>query len=792
MSATSKATTRISLDIRGMTCSACVNRLETAFLKTEGVESALVNLPLEKANLVVDSHLIDIDSLRSVVEKTGFDVGTRRREFFVKGMTCSACVSRVESALLNVPGILAVDVNLAVEKATVEILTHAANDDQITDAVDRAGYRLIAPSNDELRLRDEERTDDKETRLLIVACLICIPFMVQMFAQFFDWEEVHMMPAAELVLASILQLFIGARFYRSAFNALRGKTANMDVLVVLGTTAAYLISWYLMLNLGEAAEGELYFEASALILTFVLIGKRLERRAKRATTSAVRELMDLRPPIVRLESESGDWEERPVSELKRGTQFEVRPGDRLAADGRVIEGLSTVDESVLTGESAAVTKQVNDSVFEGTINIDGRLVIETTALAEDSTLQKIVYAIENAQQGKLNVQRLVDKVSAIFAPVVIGIALVVFAAWSLMTGDLEMSLINAVSVLVIACPCALGLATPTAIVAGTGIAAKLGVLYKDVHSVEVAQRVTAIAFDKTGTLTTQQPSIEISGTASRIDRFDALAIAASLQSQSEHPIAQAFVNHASDEHISLRTITNFESFVAEGVSARIDDQVYWLGNERLMRRADVLLDESNATEQVFLATRGEIVAEFKVVDTVRPEAKQAIDKLTALGIDTHLISGDSEERTKVIAGELGISNYQSRLRPEEKVELIQRLGESGQVVGMVGDGVNDAPALARADLGIAMSTGTGVSLEVAPVTLMRNDLGLVATTIQVSQVTFKKIKQNLFWAFIYNVIMLPLAALGFLTPTFAGAAMALSSVSVVCNSLLLRLWKPNH
>ena len=780
---------RVSLDIQGMTCSACVSRLERAFQRTDGIASAMVNLPLEKATLIFDPNHLDLSDIREVVEKTGFDIGTESREFFVEGMTCGACASRVEAALLNVPGVLTAEVNLALEKARVKAISHAVNIDRLVEAVTRSGYQLLAPSDSQTATRETERKEDSERRLLIIAGLICIPFLVQMVAQFLNWEDIHMMPAAEVVLASIIQLLVGIRFYKSAFNALKGGTANMDVLVTLGTSSAYFFSWYLMVSLGEAAEGELYFEAAALILTFVLLGKQLEARAKKATTSAIRELMDLRPPTTRIQNEAGQWVECSVNELVLGTHFEVRPGDRLPADGIVRQGLSSLDESLLTGESMPAVKSEGDAVFEGSINIEGRLIVETTALGSESTIQKIIDAVENAQHGKLNVQRLVDRVSGVFAPVVIGIALVAFIAWLSVSGNLEIALINAVSVLVIACPCALGLATPTAIVAGTGVAARAGVIFKDIHSVELAQRVNLIAFDKTGTLTTKEPSISEITTTSSLQRQEVLAIAASIQSQSEHPLARAFVDAANREHVNLLEIEDFESYVAEGVSATIAETRYWVGNERILKRVGLAADiESNG--DLYLVANSDVLAQFEVKDSLRDEAKVAVQKLSDLNISTQLISGDTEIKSRLVAQQLGMTEYQARLKPEEKVIAIEQLSESGKVVGMVGDGVNDAPALARADLGIAMGNGAGVALNVAPVTLMRPDLRLVATAIEASIVTFRKIKQNLFWAFLYNVVMLPLAALGFLTPTLAGVAMALSSVSVVCNSLLLRRWKP--
>ena len=783
---------RVALDIEGMTCSACVARLEKAFKRFDGIEKANVNLPLEKATLVLDPTIVAFEDLKAIVERTGFDLGIQSRIYFVDGMTELEHAAQVEAALFNVPGVFVADVNYVEQRVQVSFVVHSVSDALLQEVVAKTGFTLLAPTANASATREAERTDDREKRFLVVACLICVPFLVQMFAQFLGWEEIHMMPAAEVVLATPLQIVLGARFYRAAYNALRGGSANMDVLVVLGTSAAYLYSWYVMLQLGEAAEGELYFEASALILTFILLGKRLESKAKRATTAAVRALMDLRPRTARIRNAADDWQDQPVGALKLGSVFEIRPGDRVPADGLVIGGTTTIDEALLTGESGAVPKTVGDMVFEGSINVDGRIEVETTALGEDGTLHQIVTAIENAQTGKIAVQRLVDRVSAIFVPVVVGIAAVVFGTWLFMGSGFETSLINAVSVLVIACPCALGLATPTAIITGTGAAARAGVLYKDIQCVEEARRISLVAFDKTGTLTTATPTLESVTVVDDLDATAGLRIAASLQANSTHPIAQAFLTAAQHANIELEQATDFLNHVSEGVEGMIGERRFYVGNLRLMERVGIRTDNDRAEDALYLFDDASILAQFQVADTLRPEAEEALAALHSLGIRTCMLSGDSAEKASRVAEKLGISEHKAELTPEEKVEAIDSMSTGSEVVAMVGDGINDAPALARANVGIAMSTGTDVSLEVAAITLMRNELTLVSVAIRASRVTFRKIKQNLFWAFIYNLVMLPLAAFGVLTPTIAGAAMALSSISVVLNSLWLRAWKPEN
>ena len=792
MTSTATVLRRVSLDIEGMTCNACVARLEKAFARTSGVETASVNLPLEKATLVFDTKVIQFSDLKEIVERTGFDVGTQSRVYFVDGMTVGEDVAIIEAAINNVPGVTSSEVNFSEERIRISFIAHSVTDDVLKTAVEKAGFKLVASSVEQAERQDTERVDDRERTLLIAACLICVPFLVQMVAQFVGWDWIHMMPAAEVVLATAIQIVIGARFYRSAYNALRGGSANMDVLVVLGTSAAYLFSWYTMLQLGEAAEGELYFEASALILTFVLLGKRLEHRAKRATTAAIRQLMDLRSRTVRIQNEAGDWEQRPISELTRGMSFELRPGDRVSADGVVREGVTTTDESLLTGESSPVTKSIGDAVYEGSINIDGRVVVETTAFGEEGTLGRIARSIESAQTGKIAVERLVDRVSAFFVPIVLGIALAVCTGWLISGSTFEMALINAVSVLVIACPCALGLATPTAVITGTGAAARAGILFRDIQCIEMAQRVTVVAFDKTGTVTNSDPTVVTVLPMKGQDLERVIHIAGSIQANSEHPIASAFVNRLKGMGEPLLEVSEFKSYVAEGVEGRVGRKIYYVGNRKLLDRVGISYDSADVEDVVYLFDSNTVLARFGIQDEVRPNARPAIEAIHKQRMTTVILSGDAENKTKKVAESIGVGDFKSRLTPEDKVREIEDYIAEGHVVAMVGDGVNDAPALARADVGIAMSSGTDASIEAAPVTLMRNDLSLISSTFQASRVTFRKIKQNLFWAFIYNVVMLPLAAFGFLTPTIAGGAMALSSVSVVCNSLLLKTWKPRN
>ena len=785
---------RIDLAIEGMTCSACVVRLEKSLRRAAGVSEASVNLPLESATVRIHPDETDLDSVVDVVERTGFTVGTDVRSFTVEGMTCSACAARVEKVLQKVPGVVASDVNLALEKANVTVIAKTVSDAILADRVEAAGYTLTATGDADEHAQREASKLARERRTVVVAALLTIPLVLQMALQFLGFEEFHLMAAGEVFLATPLQVFIGARFYRAAFNALRGGSANMDVLVVLGTSTAYIYSWYLLVTLGEAADGELYFEASAVIITLVLVGKYLEARAKRATTAAIRQLMELRPDVATVLLSDGEAIERPVAQVIKGDVVLCKPGDRIAVDGLVVKGEAEVDESLITGESHPVAKAVGDTVTGGSINIDGLLEVQTTAVGDDATLQRIVNLVESAQIGKTNVQRMVDRVSEVFVPAVVVVALVTLGLWLAVTGDVEAAVINAVSVLVIACPCALGLATPTAIMTGTGAAARAGILIKDIATLERAHALTRVVFDKTGTLTLGRPSLAAVDTFDGYDENQALQIAASVQAGSEHPIARAFAEAVHTRGLPTKPVSGFKSTVAQGVQALVEEHRYFVGNARLMSG----LGHTVATEtaglgqsSVWLASEDAVLARFDVEDTLRPEAQAAIAQLKSLGVRPMLLSGDAPQVVRTVAERVAIEDYRGEVSPLEKAEEIERLIDSGELVGMVGDGINDAPALATASVGFAVGSGTDVAMETAALTLMRSDARLVAGAIDVSRRTFRKIKQNLFWAFVYNVISLPLAALGFLSPTLAGAAMAMSSVSVVTNSLLLRSWRPH-
>ena len=784
--------THLDLAIDGMTCSACVGHVEGALKAAPGVLRADVNLATERASVVIDGTA-DAATLTEVVARSGYGVRTEVRTYPVQGMTCSACSARVESVLGQEPGVVDVDVNLALEQATVTLLPGNVSADGLEKRLDRAGYRLIVQANDADDEADAEAEDqrrlDTEKRIVLTATILTLPMVVGMVFVLLGYDDIHLMPAAEVMLATPVQFVLGARFYRAAFNALRAGRANMDVLVVMGTTAAYVYSWYLLTVLGEAADGELYFEASAVIITLVLLGKYLESRAKRATTSAIRQLMDLRPATARVRRADGVWEDVPATEVLPGDVVMVRPGERVAVDGEVVAGGSEVDESLLTGESLPVAKELGDLVTGGAVNTTGYLEVRTTTVGAESTLARIVRLVTQAQRGKAGVQRLVDRVSQVFVPTVVVFATATLAVWLVASGDFETSLIAAVSVLVIACPCALGLATPTAIMVGTGAAARAGILIKDVDTLERAPHVDTVVFDKTGTLTAGRPAVT-AVTALRGDERDVVRLAAAVQQASEHPLAKAIVDYAKRGGVGALPVTGFRNHVGQGVSGDVDGRRVRVGSAEFVGAEPAGDGPPIGETTVWVADETGVRGAVLLADPVRPKARQAVAELKAAGVQTVLLSGDSQSVVGHLGESLGVDEALGGVQPEHKAETVNARMAQGKCVAMVGDGINDAPALATADVSIAMGTGTDIAMETAAVTLMRPDPVLIPAAIDVSRATLRKIKHNLFWAFVYNVVGIPLAALGYLSPTLAAAAMALSSVCVVSSSLMLRRWKP--
>ena len=700
----------------------------------------------------------------------------------VTGMTCAACVGRVEKVLGRVPGVDSVSVNLATERA--HITGNHPELPALIRAVEKAGYGA-AEIQPEAPPTDHAPQDRQDQIHLAAAALLTAPLLGGM-----AFPSLMIPGWGQFVLASIVQFWLGARFYRAGWQAARALSGNMDLLVALGTSAAWGLSTWIWLRTGHARG--LYFESSALLITFVLFGKWLETRARRSTATAILALMRLRPETARIRQSDVETDV-PIADVRHGDLIVVRPGERIPVDGRIREGSGAIDASMLTGESLPVDHGVGDAVSAGSFNTDGNLVIETTAIGAETMLARIVRLVEDAQASKAPIQRLADRVSAVFVPVVLAIALLTWGGWMVAGTQPSIAILNAVSVLVIACPCALGLATPTAIMVGTGIAARRGILIRDAAALEKAFAVQVVAFDKTGTLTLGKPSL------ARIVPASFLADAAALQAGSEHPLAEAV--RAAAAGLAVDPVRDFRSFAGLGVAGSVGGQSLLLGNTRLMEQHGVVLDALRLDAEAMMAmgytvsylARAEppaLLAVLGFADTVKPGAKAAIDRLHAMGLRTVMLTGDGEGAANATAAAVGIGSVRARVLPADKAAAIAALRADGSVVAMVGDGVNDAPALAAADIGIAMAGGTDVAMETAGITLMRGDVSLVADAIEVSRRTTRKIWQGLFWAFAYNVLGIPLAALGYLSPLLAGGAMALSSVSVVGNALLLRRrWK---
>lgn len=777
---------QFSLPIEGMTCASCSARLEKALRATSGVLEASVNLASERASIRGE---MSFEAVLQTVRRAGFDVPLRVIDLDVHGMTCASCVARAEKSLAQVSGVEQAEVNLTTESARIHTRLDA-DSPALIKALERAGFEA------NLKRRDAPAATVKtHTALpLIISTLLCLPLVLPMFAELLG---IHWMLSGvwQCMLASPIQFILGARFYKSGWKALRAGSGNMDLLVALGTSAAYGLSIYLLL---QSQPAHLYFEASAVVITLVLFGKWLEGSAKRQTTAAIRALQALRPETARVRTAQED-KEVPIEHVKEGDLIVVKPGERIPVDGLLIEGETQVDESLITGESLPIAKASGAVLIGGSVNGDGVIVLRTTAVGAQTALARIIELVESAQAKKAPIQHQVDKVAAVFVPVIIGIACFTLLAWGFTQGDWQKALLNAVAVLVIACPCALGLATPTAMMVGSGVAARHGILIRDAEALEVAHKVHALAFDKTGTLTEGKPKllgIETPDTTPE-SITQAHALAAALQAGSEHPLARAMQEAANKQFVAQQ----IKAQPGRGIQGNINGQDYALGSLKWMEElgfaADKLaaqaLDHQQQGHTVsWLARIGnapELLGMFIFGDLPRKESAQAIADLKQAGIACVLITGDHAASARSIADALGIDEIQAEVLPADKARTIETLKQKYGTVAMIGDGINDAPALAAADVGIAMGSGTDVAMHASGITLMRADPRLIMDAIDISRQTSRKIRQNLFWAFIYNLVGVPLAALGMLNPMIAGAAMAFSSVSVVSNALLLKRWR---
>lgn len=787
--------TTFDLPISGMTCASCAGRVERALRKVSGADQVSVNLATEQARVQAPPN--SLPALVEAVRDAGYGVPTRTVELQIGGMTCASCVGRVERALGKLPGVEQVSVNLASERAHLEVL-QALDDALLIAAVEKAGYSASLPQAVKDDQQDAQRRLRNERLAVAAALLLALPLVLPMLVQPFGLH--WMLPAwAQFALATPVQFILGARFYKAAYKAVRAGAGNMDLLVALGTSAGYGLSLYQWAKAPANMAPHLYFEASAVVIALVLLGKYLESRAKRQTASAIRALEALRPErAVRVID--GHEEDVAIAQLRLGDLVLVKPGERFPVDGAVEEGSSHADEALISGESLPVPKQPGDSVTGGAINGEGRLLVRTQALGTETVLARIIRLVEDAQAAKAPIQKLVDRVSQVFVPAVLVLALLTLIGWWLAGAPLETALINAVAVLVIACPCALGLATPAAIMAGTGVAARHGILIKDAEALERAHAVNRVVFDKTGTLTSGSPRV-VHSQALVADGADLHRLAGALQRGSEHPLAKAVLDACAEQGLDVPAVTDSQSLTGRGIAGRVEGRELALGNRRLLDESNLQPGELAAKAQAWeaegrtlswLIERGaapRVLGLFAFGDSLKPGAEQAIAALHARHISSHLLTGDNRGSAKVVADALGIDDVHAEVLPADKAATVAALKKDG-VVAMVGDGINDAPALAAADIGIAMGGGTDVAMQAAGITLMRGDPRLVPAALEISRKTYAKIRQNLFWAFIYNLIGIPLAALGYLNPVLAGAAMALSSVSVVSNALWLKTWKP--
>jgi len=795
---------KITVKIGGMECAACAARIERQLKKTDGVAEAAVNLAAEKATVHYDPDRVAADQLIHTIVDLGYRVPTERVDLSISGMTCAACSARVERALNGLDGVLKANVNLAMERAAVEYNPAQLSLADIKKAVADAGYRaeeaVSGLAGDREKL-ERERETRRQLILLVMSAVLSLPMLVTMFGMWFNIPLPHIFhdKVFQFALATPVQFIAGYQFYLGAYKALRHGSANMDVLVVMGTSAAYFYS----VGTTFFFPGEVYYETSAIIITLILLGRLLEAAAKGRTSEAIKKLMGLAARTARVVRD-GQEVDIPVEDVQVGDVVLVRPGEKLPVDGVILEGLSSVDESMLTGESIPVDKQAGDEVIGGTINKHGMLKFTATRVGSDTALAQIIKIVEEAQGSKAPIQRLADVISAYFVPVVVGIAAVTFLLWYFIVdpGNLARALISFTAVLVIACPCALGLATPTSIMVGTGRGAEYGILIKGGEYLEKAHAINTVVLDKTGTITRGEPSLtDVVAIPGVVDQNELLQLVASAERSSEHPLAEAIVQGAQERGLALLDTTSFEALPGYGITAVVNGRALLIGTRRLMSERNVAagaleqaMDELELSGKtaMLVAVDSQAAGVVAVADTVKEGSAEAIRVLQAMGVQTVMITGDNRRTAEAIARQVGIAPDQvlAEVLPQDKAQQVSKLIEQGRVVGMVGDGINDAPALATADVGFAIGTGTDVAMEAADITLMRGDLRGVAASISLSRGTMRNIKQNLFWALVYNSLGIPIAAAGFLSPVLAGAAMAFSSVSVVSNALRLKRFNP--
>lgn len=792
-----------SFKISGMTCAACANRIEKGLKKVEGVSNANVNFTLETATVTFDKQKTNLNQLEQKVQSLGYDVVKETVELKLMGMTCAACANRIEKGLQRLPGVSKATVNFALETALVEFHPQQITIKELIQKVEQLGYHAETKEDLPSDTDYKQKEIQQQLKRFIIAAILSLPLLWSMVSHFsftsFLWiPDLFMNPWFQLALATPVQFWIGGRFYVGAFKALRNKSANMDVLVALGTSAAYFYSLYqtfLSLNQGTH-HVELYYETSAILITLILLGKYFEIRAKGRSSEAIKKLMGLQAKNA-LVVRDGTELTISIEEVVVGDTLIIKPGEKIPVDGEVIEGMSAVDESMLTGESIPVEKQLGDMVIGATINKNGRIMIKATKVGKETALAQIIKVVEEAQGSKAPIQRIADKISGVFVPIVVGIAIITFLIWffAIQPGQFANALEKAIAVLVIACPCALGLATPTSIMAGSGRAAELGVLFKGGEHLEITQQIDTVILDKTGTITNGKPTLTDIILAENMDETTFLSMVGATEKNSEHPLAEAIVEGILVKNISIPDVDQFEAIPGYGVRAIVQGNEVLIGTRKLMNQHGVSFEdmeeimsqlELNGKTAMLVAIQQQYAGLIAVADTVKNTSKEAIHRLQQLGLEVIMITGDNQRTAEAIAHEVGITHILAEVLPEGKATEVQKIQNTGKKVAMVGDGINDAPALATAKIGMAIGTGTDIAMEAADITLIRGDLHSIADAIIMSRKTMQNIKQNLFWALAYNVIGIPVAASGLLAPWLAGAAMALSSVSVVLNALRLQ------
>jgi len=793
-----------TMQITGMTCAACANRIEKGLTKMEGVTTANVNFALEKASVTYNPEKVNVKLLEESIKKLGYGTAKEVVDFQLEGMTCAACANRIEKGLNKLPGVTHATVNFAMETARVEYSPSEVSVGDMQSKVLKLGYKAISKLEKTNAVDHRENEVRNQKRKLLLSAILSFPLLWSMVSHFSftSWiylPEIFMNPWLQLLLATPVQFYVGKQFYVGAYKALRNGSANMDVLISLGTSAAYFYSLYLTMEWFFAENSvhhgpSMYYETSAVLITLVVMGKLFESLAKGRTSEAIKSLMGLKAKTA-LVVRDGQEISIPVDEVIKDDIVLIRPGDKVPVDGEVLEGHSSVDESMLTGESIPVEKKAGDAVIGATINKNGVLKVKATKVGKDSALAQIIKVVEEAQGSKAPIQRVADVISGIFVPIVVGIAVVSFLVWYLLVtpGNFAQALEVAIAILVIACPCALGLATPTSIMAGSGRAAELGILFKGGEHLEQTHKIDVIILDKTGTVTKGKP--ELTDVIAEGEEESFLRLVGAAEKNSEHPLAEAIVAGIRKKDIPLPSTESFEAIPGFGIRAIVEGKQLLIGTRRLMEKFDVDANqayetmshlEENGKTAMLVAIDQKYAGMVAVADTIKESSGAAVLRLKEMGIQVIMITGDNKRTAKAIASQVGIEHVLAEVLPEGKAEEVKKLQLQGKKVAMVGDGINDAPALATADIGMAIGTGTDVAMEAADITLMRGDLYSIPDAIYMSRKTMSNIKQNLFWALGYNTLGIPIAAIGLLAPWVAGAAMALSSVSVVLNALRLQ------